>query len=263
MDSSSHIHPGSRFALFRGPLRSALFALPFLALTFASLHGTPIRVRVASSFGSFAIWAMLGSFASRKPRWGPDAFLATFGALWLTPNAFSLYAYRVPLSEGVVGAAVHHWSDVAPTLRRSLPIAGLAAAACFALLLGMLRFQRSNNETTKVRRFDVAIGALALLALLLVSPLERNLVGIAKAALVRPTETPANPSQHFASLSVPKEAPIVLLVLTESVRATDHCSKLDAPCEVAPFTHRRLSDRVLLSHHYSLSTYTTLVLRTL
>lgn len=194
--------------------------------------------------------------ASRH-RWARVPLAITLGVLWMV-QAAAIRTYNAPIDAQIAAAAKFSWHDVRPVIVRALPaIVGVGAvfsatwygaasyaaqklprwvlvAACLVALLGLPRAHRGTPE----------FRALTAVPQMFAKPMPPTSLA--------PTPLPATP--HLGGARI-------LLVLGESVRASDYCEPglaPSAPCEVAPRVHALLPERIALHEMRSLASYTAI-----
>jgi hypothetical protein len=178
----------------------------------------------------------------------------------VTDLAYFRY-YHAPFDAQVALAARHAWADVGPMLHRAAPT--LAAGILFVACLEYAGLHWA--EPPKLRRG--LLGALVVGGLLVArSPRAATAeirVGHALATLLTTRDARASTER----LALPEieservELPDVLLLLTESVRASDACEVTG--CATGPELDRVLPDRITLRKARALSSYTAIALSAL
>jgi glucan phosphoethanolaminetransferase (alkaline phosphatase superfamily) len=210
---------------------------------------------VTGAFASIALWALLSSFSSRRPMRIGTAVAA---AVALVVDAFVYRYYGIFLSPQVAASARQGWSDVRPIVLALLPAAllGVVAVACLEYAwLG----SRPFPMTTRVKAACLAI-AVAGFAATPASSLSPELRAVAswRAAAVRPLEVARSRATLPPLPSSRDEAPNILFVLTESVRAKNYCDDPKAPCIFSPEVNALFPERTSLRQMRSLASYTAL-----
>lgn len=240
-----------------------LFASQFAALDIAIRGPGAYLSEPRLAGGLLASWALLVLILkSRHLRHaGPRAIVSlAFGGLLVAALAYFRY-YHAPFDAQAALAARHAWADVRPMLRQGTPVllpsVLLVAALEYAALIWA--------EPPKVARVLVIILALGGYV---VTGSPRDGTSEIRSAhatwvLLRTHEVrtvggrPALPDLE----STRNELPNVLLVITESVRASDACQSRG--CTTGPELDRLLPDRVTMAQSRSLASYTAIALSAL
>jgi glucan phosphoethanolaminetransferase (alkaline phosphatase superfamily) len=184
------------------------------------------------------------------------------GALVFSQLAFHRY-YHVPIDEQVALAARHSWADVRPVFLRVLPWLVIGSAIVGAAEVWLVR-----RAAPLARRPMLAAIAVAAMGLLFGGPLRdaTTEVRFAQAAVTLATTRDSSGAKHdplrrgveLPQMSSRRARPTnVLLVLTESVRASD----FDA--ETSPELHALFAPGVRLREARAVASYTALSLSAL
>jgi hypothetical protein len=239
-----------------GVLGGALFALQFVAADLI-LRGPGVYAArpwlALGAFGSVASWGLAWSYRDRRAvRIGASAAAATLVAV----DAWVYRYYGTTLDRQVTLSAMHNWADVRPIVTRLLPWVALAGIAVGLLERACLGARRMAWEG-KAR---VPLALVALLGLL-GTPLETatpDLRALSAALLLpRSREASAATAADVELLpSARSELPSILLILTESVRASSYCSEPSPGCPFTPELDRLLPDRVPLRQMRAVASYT-------
>jgi len=238
-------------AAFRGP--RAWLERPRLFVDLASSAVTWLLVLVA-----------VVAVSGRRERRAARAVAAGLAAAVLVAQALVFRYYHAPLDVQVAASALFSWHDVRGVMMRALPglalATGLVAAAEYALLAHV----RVTIASSGLPRPNVALGLAALGGLLGEGPRRATPEVRAVHALsaLRSRSAPAS----GAAVSLPplhseRPLPSVLVVLTESVRASDYVAGGDTP--TAPETAKVTRGRFELSQMRAISSYTAVSLSAL
>jgi hypothetical protein len=235
-------------------LFAAQFAMLDWAFRASAYHDGP---RALLGAGASVAVGLLAYAAARRRAWRVP--IALFAGATLVTQAICFAYYRAPLDAQVLASAIHSWVDVrravVPNLPRALALVAMASVVEYALL-SLARLQIPGR---------VRIGAaIAALVLVLVGPRpadgtpEMRLADAARAFASR-REPPIEGAVSLPALpSRRAELPSVLLVVTESVRATEYCSGHGEKCETSPEIDRLLPNRVPLRQMRAISSYTAI-----
>lgn len=259
-----------------------LFCAHLAALDVAMRGPSFYVVHPRAALHLFASAAILFLVASARPgRAARAAFGIVVGASVALQGAFYSY-YRAPFDDQAAAAARLAWADVRAIVIAGLPYAIVTAiviAAIEATWLGFVtRADRLENKGDR----DVSRGgggasrsplgrraiwgaAIAIgIAVALGGPLRygtteiRTAVAATSFALAK--APPARPERPNVPPLASRRArvPSVLFVVTESVRASDHCGDAEEPCEVAPEISALLPERIALRQMRATSAYTAI-----
>jgi hypothetical protein len=246
-------------ALFRErhDVLGALFALQF-AIADVVLRGvSPYREHPAlalGALGSIASWGLVSTYRRHRPvRLAASAAAAAI----LTLDAWVYRYYGTTLDRQVVLSALHSWADVRPIVVHVLPWAALGFAIVASVEYAVLGRGRGEPREAKARG-PLAVLALACLAL---APLESSTPDLralsAMRFLPRSREASAATTAELPVLPSAKDRmPSVLLILTESVRASSYCSEARAGCPFTPELDLVLPDRIPLRQMRAVASYT-------
>lgn len=257
------------------PFKRAWVASGLFVLQCAVLD---VLLRGTQSFGRYTAPAMLLSalfwalvLAACGRRWQRVA-VAGLLSLLITVHVAVHRLYHVPLNVQVLESALASLVDVGKVLRANAGLLalgfGIVAAAQWTLLeLGAPAGAHLRDRAlgTWAKRATLA-GVLA--ALLLLVPASESTFDMGSRSLLR-ARTPHLASGLGAVAVAPmvprpgaskSVTPSVLLIISESIRAKDHCQAASGPCPAAPYTHALLKDRVLLPELRSVSSYTMISL---
>ncbi|HEY8079563.1 MAG TPA: sulfatase-like hydrolase/transferase [Labilithrix sp.] len=235
-----------------GSIAAALvFALQFVLMSV--VFGA--HVQPASAAASGALWA-LGVALSSRSRVAHGIFAAAAAALAVVQVHVFRY-YHAPLDVQVAASAIHAWHDVRAVLARALGAVALASAAAFAIEYALLAAAKRAIARPWPAALSLAcVGAIALVA---VRPREAtpDIRGIhALRALTDRREAPSASAIALPPLHADRdELPSILLVLTESVRASDY-DDATAPARLGAVGRGRVDLREMRS----VSSYTAVSL---
>jgi hypothetical protein len=245
----------------RGPaVRAALFATQFVVVDVV-LHARHGRVELPSGLelmgiaASLALWGLLFSFRTHRLARGSIAVVA---ALLLVVDGCVFRYYGTPLDRQLIAAAAHGWGDVRPVVVRLLPrVLGIAA------LVALLEYAwlSSAGSVASMRERAALLGVAVLgFALCPAKQLTPDLRVVEAATLLfTPRLVATNGRVDVPVLpSLLAEPPSVLVVLTESVRASSYCSDPGVACEFSPEVNALFPDRIPLRQMRSLASYTAL-----
>jgi hypothetical protein len=240
---------------FRPRLVRIAFAAQFALLDLAlrgprSWLASPALALAA--LASVGVWWHVPAIARRELRVAL-AFVA--GTIVATQIGFYRY-YHVFYGVDAAGAARFMWGDTKPMLLRIAPWLALASVLATALELLVLR----AAERTKTPRW-LAVVALAALAGATFASGDGPPDASAFAALVRfaaPPKAKTNATVVVPEVRPPRPPGAVLLILDESIRASDYCRGSGATCELAPLTAAATPDRVAFGEMRAVASYTAL-----
>ena len=211
-------------------------------------------------FGLISSWALL-TLVLRSPwltRFWPRVVLALVIGLFLVSSLGYYRYYHGPLDAQVALAARHAWTDVRPMLVRSALVLALTALAVAAVEFAWLSWAtplRINWPTLLI----LHVGGLLLAGSLQSGTSEFRTV---HAIWVLSRTRESRPKDVRPSLpelqSTRQELPNVLIVITESVRASDACQ--NRGCKTGPEFDRLLPERVTMQQTRALSSYTAIAL---
>ncbi|CAN5738146.1 hypothetical protein BH09MYX1_BH09MYX1_18320 [soil metagenome] len=230
------------------------FAFQFAILDLA-LRGPRSSVATPSlalgALASMALWWYLGATERR----GVRIALAFVTALIVVTQLGFYRFYHVFYGVEAAGAARFMWGDTKPMLLRIAPWLALGTVVLACAEWALLRF----GEQRAVRPWR-ALAALVVLGLSFMISTAGAPDVSAVAALVRfalPQTT-----ENVAAVVVPevrstRRPAAVLLLLDESIRASDYCSA-PGPCALAPRTAAVTPDRITLREMRAVASYTAL-----
>lgn len=243
-----------------------LFCVQLAALDLALRGAAFYAIHPRAVFHLAASAALLFLVASLRPgRAGRAVFAALFGASVALQVAFFRY-YHAPLDDQAAVAARLAWADV-----RAIVAAGLPAAIALTLVIAAIEHAwlgfvaGGADGAPRARRTGRRVAAVGLAAALLAGgPLRHGTTEIRTADAATSFALASPPAAQASRRALPPLAsrrarvPSVLFVVTESVRASDHCGDAAEPCEVAPEIAALLPDRVALRQMRATSAYTAI-----
>ncbi len=206
-----------------------------------------------SAFASIALWGLLGA-ATRNCT--SRALISAFAAVTLVSECLFFRYYHSFIGEDAIACALSMWSDVRPVLYSMLPGAMLAS-----LLVGAIEFLLLSYRPRFGRRAGGGLAALSLGLVVLTlkvhrAPAELSAIWSLR-LLIRPREAMAEASVVVPPLeSRHAQMPNVLLILDESIRASDY--SLANTEAMDPAWRTLLPDRIELSEMRSLASYTAI-----
>jgi hypothetical protein len=187
-----------------------------------------------------------------KARWA-RALLATMLGAFVVVECFYFRYYHDALDAQALASAAHAWVDVrrvvAEMLPRIVPLVLLAGALEWALLA-------AGSRAPAPRRAKVAALGVLAASLVLGPPLADATPELRLAHAATLLFVPKDARAHRATVDVPtflstrEELPSVVLVLTESVRASSYSG------DVAPEVDALFPDRVPLRQMRAVASYT-------
>lgn len=249
------------FMRWLGILALSVFAVQFAVLD-VCFRGPK---HVAALLASTALMTLLASLAKRPVARG---LLAIVTGFVVAIDVLYFHYYHDAIDARAVASAMHAWEDVRRvlpgTLRVGAPLVIFASAIEWVLLTAALRVSSSRSRRTAFVPEGVA--ALVFVAALVGGPPLEDAtpeLRLAQATTVlfdrkiEPLPGTIGHSVTLPSLASTREAlPSVVLILTESVRASDYCLDPHALCDVAPEVHALLPDRVPFRQMRSVASYT-------
>jgi glucan phosphoethanolaminetransferase (alkaline phosphatase superfamily) len=246
----------------------ALFAGQMVALDLALrgaapyMHSAHIAAVWIDAVASVLLGLLVFTLRGRRP--ARIVLAAITGALVAIECLFFRY-YHSTIDRQVVASALHTWADIAPVLWLMLPTTLLLAVplACaeYAVLVAGGEPVRRPRALTAGAWLIASSVALAL-PLRLGTPELRVLDAVTlawapkSAAAAATAQVPPLPSRK-------EEAPSILFVLTESVRATSYCGDPAVACAVAPEVSALFPRRVAFTEMRSVGSYTAVAVSAL
>jgi hypothetical protein len=239
------------------------FCLQLIAIEIA-LRGAAFYLAHPRALGylaaSVALLHLSASRSSRKPARAAVALLLGCG---ITAQAAFFRYYHAPLDDQAALAARLAWADVRPMMIHALPTllggAALIAAIEFAWLSRLSR-SRLSRPRPRLAALVLAIG-IAAGGPLRHSTTEIRTAYAATAFALAPASAPPKGAGHAALpplFSHRARVPNILLIVTESVRASSFCGDAAEPCPMSPEVHALLPDRIPLLQMRVASSYTAL-----
>jgi sulfatase-like protein len=239
-----------------GGFGGALFALQFVVADFVLRGPGAYAARPAlaiGALGSVASWGLVWSYRDRRAvRIGASVAAAAIVAI----DAWVYRYYGTVLDRQVALSAMHSWADVRPIVSRLLPWVALAGIAVGLVEHAWLGARRMAWEG-KARAPLAVVALLGLLG----APLEAATPDLRalSAAWLLPRSRDASAATTAEVKVLPSargELPSVLLILTESVRASSYCSEPSHGCPFTPELDRLLPDRIPLRQMRAVASYT-------
>jgi hypothetical protein len=197
----------------------------------------------------------------RVPQLWPRVVVAlAFGFLVVSLLGYYRY-YHAPLDVQAAIAARHAWSDVRPMLLRAAPVFGIATLVVSVLQYALFSAAAPIPVAMPLLAIPLVCG-LGVLGSLRSGTAEFRAVDAAWVLVrTRDVRTTSDRSSLPEVQTIGRELPNVLLLITESVRASDACQ--ERGCSTGPELDRLLPDRVTLQKARSLSSYTAIALSAL
>ena len=222
------------------------FVAQFLALELAT---GPSSVWSAGRFAGLVAPASLGLLCGwldwrRSARVLGAALAATYLVVQLRFYSY----YHVALDAKVVESLLYSWRDVWPVVAREIPPSVILAAAVGAVEYWLLG---ASAGAFPVPRRGVVAAASATLALCVAAPAS----GVTRRYLDHAARTDSRIDVPLLP-STRVHLPNVLVLLTESVRASDYCSAHDGDCRTSPRVDALLPGRLPLLGMRSVASYT-------
>ncbi len=185
------------------------------------------------------------------------ALVAASSATLLVLQCVFFRYYHVFLDDDGAAAASHMWLDVRPVLIRLLPLALALALAVAAIEYGVLSLATRLGKRARITA--VAAFALSLPFLPHLRDASPDLSALSSARVVlQSREAHAAADVHVEPLATRRlRIPNVLLILDESVRATDYST------ETTPQTSALTRGRVDLQEMRSVASYTAIAVSSL
>jgi hypothetical protein len=209
--------------------------------------------------GFAASAALLWLVASvAKPRWARAIVAVAMGTL-VVVECFYFRYYHDALDAQALACAAHAWVDVRRVVVQMLP--RVAPLALLAAALEWFVLTRAAHAPAPRKAKLVALGALAL-GLFLGPPLADATPELRLAHAATLLFRPDGGRARGGTVDVPplpstkEDLPSVILVLTESVRASSYCADPAPECDVAPEVNALLPDRVALRQMRAVASYT-------
>ncbi len=247
-------------------LRGLLFALPWVVLSWhdVSLHaGQDVRWPHAWVLWSWFFWAHLPGVLGPIFR----GLLAWVGAALLLTELGVKKHYGAWLDARMLHATLEAWADLKSSLLPMAPMFGLGVLALGIVFYVLLRGMRTSPSPLRTWAFVLGLGFTAArygeqappdARLLHAAFAWRDFGTRALTGANDLPEIPAPPASHRAG-----RLPHVLLVITESIRASDACTVHGAPCETQREIDAEMPDRMGFGRGYSLASYTLVSVATM
>lgn len=241
----------SRSAKIVGWLFAAQFAALDLALRGPSAWWQSPGIAIGA-IASAALWWHATMITSRALRVA-CAILAA--AILVTQAGFFRY-YHVFFGVDAAGAARFMWGDTKPMLLRIAP--WLTLGTILVAGLEWLALRRAARRPT--RRWGALVALVSCAGAFLVrgdGPPDAS----ALAALLRfaiPKKATTTTSVVVPDVRTERRPAAVLLLLDESIRASDYCQAGGPDCEIAPRTAALTPDRIVFREMRSVASYTAL-----
>jgi len=238
--------------------RGIVFAGQFVALDLC-VRGRAVAGHTAWSWAgaaaSIAIWSSVFAFRTSRVLRVVAAGIVGVG---VACDVLVARYYGALFDRQMAASAVHGWVDVRPVALRLLPLALVLAAA--ALLVQWKLLAPTPSRPCRVSRAVPAIvGVLAACAIPTASLTPELRAMAAATVLWAPRASlAAAPAATPVLESRGARAPDVLLVLTESVRASSYCTESGPECVMSPEVSALLPDRMVLRQMRSVASYTAL-----
>ncbi len=230
-------------------------------LQFPALHlalgGAPPSLRTSVSLvASVALAGLAATFTEARVA---RALVALIFGVVLHAQLLAMKMYHAPIDLQIARAARAAWPDVATAMRGSWPWLALgtlvAIGAEWALLSGARRARFPHDRAASAVAFAVSI--------VLGPGLERGGPDLRFASALRVLGDAPSP-RVSGSPSLPllpssrSRVPSVLLIVTESVRASDYASSPDEPASTNPEVAALLPQRIALGQMRAVASYTTI-----
>jgi hypothetical protein len=232
----------------------------------AQLAALDVWVRGASAYaarprmlgglvGSVALCGLVASLVRRRA-WRIVLSLG-LGSLVVAQLAYYRY-YHAPLDAQVVTAARQAWSDVRPMLLHALPVLGAGIAVVAMVEYGVLCAIRPPR-LPRLALLAAGLGGFLWAGSARDATLEiRAVQAIGRLGLPREPQPGGNRRRLPEIESTRERLPNVLVVLTESVRASDACQARG--CPTSPEIDQALPKRVSFTEARAVSSYSWLAL---
>ncbi len=231
----------------------AIFAAQF-AIADLILRRPPMRVWIPCALASAAVWVLVASLARQR---GARAAVAIASAALLVVQVLFFRYYHVFFDDDGMLAARHMWSDVRPVVVRMLPNASVVTALVAGVEYACLSYSPRIGKWPRIGA--VAVFAIALFAIPHLRDGSPDVSAIWALRLVmRPADAHAAADVQVPALSSRRaRLPNVLVILDESVRATDYSA------ETTPETTALTAGRVELREMRSVASYTAIAVSSL
>ena len=237
----------------------SVFALQFPALQ--SIVDVPGSVSSEGRVGLawIASLAFAGLAATCARRRAPRALLAFVFGVVLFAQALSVGVYHAPLDLQIARAARAAWPDVRVVLSSSAPLLALGALVTSALEWFLL----SAASAARFRYDRLLFGGGFLVSIAFGPELDHAGPELRFASALR-VLTERSPARIGGAPALPilpssrATVPSILLLITESVRASDYASSSEVEPETNPEIAALLPQRVGLSEMRAVSSYTTI-----
>lgn len=235
-----------------GKVALATFALQAPALLLVAL-GPQVALRDPATvlgLARGAAIAVLVAAVSARP--AARAAASLYYTFILTAGLALLRAYHVPLDAQVGESALAAWGDVMPVLKRAAPTLGATFVVVLAvqwLLLGAAAPATRRARELLASPSRAALAAVVVAISFAFAPVSRSTAETRVFDLVRLARRD-HPDRARGAVSLPPltptthEPPSVLVILGESVRASDWCEGPGEPCPSSPRVHARTPTRI-------------------
>jgi glucan phosphoethanolaminetransferase (alkaline phosphatase superfamily) len=243
-DPRSAARPSST-TTFRRILRSA-FVTQFALLDLVTRPALQFGVARLLELAAALSLGLLLSFRD-EGRWSRVGRAATAAVYLVVQIRFYRY-YHASIDARVLESLLYGWEDVRPVVLRALPEA-IAAVLCVTAF--EYAWLKGSAGVLELRRPMVATGAAVVLLLSLAAPaggVTRRFLQRSERVAAR-IDVPPLPSTR-------QRLPNVLLIVTESVRASDYCTSRGQSCATSPEIDALLPGRIALSQMRSVGSYT-------
>ena len=234
-------------ALFAGQ-----FVIAYVALRRSAVVFDPPWVWLGLAASGVLWWSLAGA---RRPVRGAAVIVAAL--LTVTQLGFFRF-YHVFYGPDAAGAARFMWGDTKPMLLRIAPWLALASVALAATF--WLALRRAPVDASRSARAAAPLGA-TILALTFVlagggPPDASAVAGFARFAM--PKKSATTQAIVVPTVRPARRPAAVLLILNESIRASDYCDAPGPDCAVAPKTAAATADRVVFHEARAVASYTAL-----
>jgi hypothetical protein len=235
-----------------------LFAFQFVGLDLLARGSRDLGwARLVSMTASVLLLALLATCVRQRLL---RALVALFAGGLFVLQAFAIRYYHAPFDLQAARSARRAWADVGPALVHVLPYFALAAAVVGLVEWLLLRRTPALEGRRRLPAVLVTLSAAACAPPLDQGTPETRALSMGAAFFEERETIPKGTVALPTLISAKANVPSVLVVITESIRATDYCKGPNEPCEDAPTVHALLPDRVPLREMRSIASYTTISL---
>jgi glucan phosphoethanolaminetransferase (alkaline phosphatase superfamily) len=264
---------------FIAPIRllgfATLLSFPFLSefvagsyVRVSRFHVTDWLLFMSLALGSLVFWASGVSLIAHDRKSRALAFpLALVFGLMLGGHKLFYSQFASVITGGFLDAAVQHGFDVKRTILGQLPtiLLWVGIPTCLAFVLLLIASPPTLLQRTR-RRYRFAAVCLGLIACPFLpentaKPLDSQIQHSLSEVIYRRATFKNSSANAESSPYLPpihSNAVNILFIFSESLRHDAYCVDPSAPCEVTPYVHKVMRDRVGLTNFRSNASWTVI-----